>query len=369
MTGMTCASCRPGSSAGSTSSTGCGPRSTCRPPRVGHSAPAGTSSWTLRHRGREQTGYRADGPGRQHPISRRADEGPDLTRRPAALATSARLSSLPLAVPVLADRHGPADPTAGGAPLAGARADDPGHRLGRLAVPPGGRDQRPARRVHHGHPGLARCARRLRLVAVWSTWAAAAATSTSRSRLSSRLPARRPVPRGPGQGPPARRAAGAAGPRRQGGRSRIDPQSGHGENRIPVGELVGRRPVHRPPGEKVATDGVVLDGRSAVDARLVTGESMPVDVGPGDEVTGGLDQRDRPAGRRASRVGADTTLAADRPAGRAGADTARLRSSGSPTGCPASSCRSSSASRCSRFLACGSMTGTTWRGVTRRSPC
>ena len=69
---------------------------------------------------------------------------------------------------------------------------------------------------------------------------------------------------------------------------RVDPRpAATTEVRIPVDELaVGDRFVVRP-GEKVATDGRVVDGNSAVDASLVTGESIPVDVGPGDEVTGG----------------------------------------------------------------------------------
>ncbi|WP_335936251.1 heavy metal translocating P-type ATPase, partial [Streptomyces sp. PTD5-9] len=58
------------------------------------------------------------------------------------------------------------------------------------------------------------------------------------------------------------------------------------EVRIPVARLaVGDRFVIRP-GEKIATDGVVVEGASAVDASMLTGESVPVDVGPGDDVTG-----------------------------------------------------------------------------------
>ena len=81
------------------------------------------------------------------------------------------------------------------------------------------------------------------------------------------------------------------------------------EVRIPIDQLgVGEQFVVRP-GEKVATDGVVLNGRGTIDAALVTGESMPVDVAAGSEVTGGTING---AGRllvRATRVGADTTLA------------------------------------------------------------
>ena len=81
------------------------------------------------------------------------------------------------------------------------------------------------------------------------------------------------------------------------------------EVRMPIDELaVGDRFVVRP-GEKVATDGVVEDGTSAIDASLLTGESVPVEVGPGDAVTGATVNA---AGRlvvRATRVGADTALA------------------------------------------------------------
>jgi P-type Cu+ transporter len=81
------------------------------------------------------------------------------------------------------------------------------------------------------------------------------------------------------------------------------------EVRIPTDQLVvGDRFVVRP-GEKVATDGIVDDGTSAIDASLLTGESVPVEVGPGDAVTGATVN----AGGRlvvvATRVGADTQLA------------------------------------------------------------
>jgi Cu+-exporting ATPase len=81
------------------------------------------------------------------------------------------------------------------------------------------------------------------------------------------------------------------------------------ETEIPIGALgVGEVFVVRP-GEKVATDGVVIDGRSAIDRSLVTGESVPVDVEVGDDVTGGTINT---AGRllvRATRIGRDTVLA------------------------------------------------------------
>ncbi|WP_419995208.1 heavy metal translocating P-type ATPase [Streptomyces boninensis] len=84
---------------------------------------------------------------------------------------------------------------------------------------------------------------------------------------------------------------------------------GGAEVRIPVAELaVGDRFVVRP-GEKIATDGTVAEGASAVDASMLTGESVPVDVAPGDAVTGATVNV---AGRlvvEATRVGADTQLA------------------------------------------------------------
>ncbi|MGA5303078.1 heavy metal translocating P-type ATPase [Nucisporomicrobium flavum] len=63
------------------------------------------------------------------------------------------------------------------------------------------------------------------------------------------------------------------------------------------------------PGEKVATDGVVVDGASALDQSLITGESVPVEVTPGDTVTGGTVNAGGRLVVRATRVGADTQLA------------------------------------------------------------
>jgi Cu+-exporting ATPase len=81
------------------------------------------------------------------------------------------------------------------------------------------------------------------------------------------------------------------------------------EVRVPVDRLaVGDRFVVRP-GEKIATDGVVVEGASAVDASMLSGESVPVDVWPGEPVTGATLNT---AGRlvvEATSVGADTRLA------------------------------------------------------------
>ena len=81
------------------------------------------------------------------------------------------------------------------------------------------------------------------------------------------------------------------------------------EVRVPVGGLaVGDRFVVRP-GEKIATDGVVEEGTSAVDASMLTGESVPVEVGPGDAVTGATVNAGGRIVVRATRVGNDTALA------------------------------------------------------------
>ena len=81
------------------------------------------------------------------------------------------------------------------------------------------------------------------------------------------------------------------------------------EVRVPIADLrVGDRFVVRP-GEKIATDGVVEDGRSAIDASLLTGESVPVEVVPGDAVTGATVNAGGRLVVRATRVGADTELA------------------------------------------------------------
>jgi len=81
------------------------------------------------------------------------------------------------------------------------------------------------------------------------------------------------------------------------------------EQRIPVAQLaVGDTFVVRP-GEKVATDGVVVEGTSAIDAALLTGESVPVEVGPGDTVVGATVNAGGRVVVRATRVGSDTQLA------------------------------------------------------------
>ncbi|WUS97073.1 heavy metal translocating P-type ATPase [Streptomyces sp. NBC_00708] len=84
---------------------------------------------------------------------------------------------------------------------------------------------------------------------------------------------------------------------------------GGAEVRVPVGRLVvGDRFVVRP-GEKIATDGTVVEGGSAVDASMLTGESVPVDVGTGDQVAGATVNVSGRLVVEATRVGADTQLA------------------------------------------------------------
>ncbi|HJV99547.1 MAG TPA: heavy metal translocating P-type ATPase [Arthrobacter sp.] len=81
------------------------------------------------------------------------------------------------------------------------------------------------------------------------------------------------------------------------------------ETRIPADELqLGDVLVVRP-GEKIATDGLVIEGSSAVDASLVTGESVPVEVGPDSKVTGATINTSGRLLVRATRVGSETTLA------------------------------------------------------------
>lgn len=81
------------------------------------------------------------------------------------------------------------------------------------------------------------------------------------------------------------------------------------EERIPVDQLaVGDLFVVRP-GEKIATDGVITEGSSAVDASMLTGESVPVEVGPDDSVVGATVNAGGRIVVRATRIGSDTQLA------------------------------------------------------------
>ena len=81
------------------------------------------------------------------------------------------------------------------------------------------------------------------------------------------------------------------------------------EVRVPIGSLAVDDLFVVRPGDKVATDGIVVEGRSVVDASMLTGESLPVEVGPGDEVTGATVNAGGRVVVRATKVGVDTQLA------------------------------------------------------------
>ena len=81
------------------------------------------------------------------------------------------------------------------------------------------------------------------------------------------------------------------------------------EVRVPAAELAAGEEFVVRPGEKIAADGIVASGHSAVDTSLLTGEPVPAEVGPGDLVTGGCLSASGRLVVRATRVGADTQLA------------------------------------------------------------
>ena len=81
------------------------------------------------------------------------------------------------------------------------------------------------------------------------------------------------------------------------------------EVRIPIEQLALEDIFVVRPGEKVATDGLVTEGTSAIDASMLTGESVPVEVGPGDLVVGATVNAGGRLMVRATRIGADTQLA------------------------------------------------------------
>jgi P-type Cu+ transporter len=98
---------------------------------------------------------------------------------------------------------------------------------------------------------------------------------------------------------------------------------GGAEVRVPVAELAAGEEFVVRPGEKIAADGVVTSGSSAVDTSMLTGEPVPAEAGPGDGVTGGCVNTSGMLVVRVTRVGADTQLAqiarlvADAQAGKA----------------------------------------------------
>ena len=90
---------------------------------------------------------------------------------------------------------------------------------------------------------------------------------------------------------------------------RTDKQGVTKQVQVPVEDLMPDDLFLVRPGEKIATDGVVVEGTSAVDASLLTGESVPVEVHPGDAVTGATVNTSGSLTVRATRVGTETTLA------------------------------------------------------------
>ena len=93
------------------------------------------------------------------------------------------------------------------------------------------------------------------------------------------------------------------------------------------------------PGEKVPVDGVVVEGSSAVDESMITGEPMPVEKRPGDQVTGGTVNGTGAFVMRAERVGSDTLLAQIVRMVARGAALARADSAAGRRGRRAGSCR------------------------------
>ena len=81
------------------------------------------------------------------------------------------------------------------------------------------------------------------------------------------------------------------------------------EIEVPTAEIIAGDIVVLRPGDKIAVDGEVLSGSTSVDEALVTGESLPVDKNPGDQVIGGSINRSGAVTFRATKVGADTALA------------------------------------------------------------
>ena len=152
-------------------------------------------------------------------------------------------------------------------------------------------------------------------------------------RRRHRLPARRALRRGPRQAPLRRRAAGAARARRQGRRRAAATAPSVRRARSAgswsaTGSSCGRAR-RSPPTASSST------APPPWTRRMLTGEPVPVEVGPGDAVIGATVNAGGRLVVRATRVGADTPLAPDRPAGRARRRPARRRCSGWPTGSPA----------------------------------
>jgi P-type Cu+ transporter len=126
------------------------------------------------------------------------------------------------------------------------------------------------------------------------------------------------------------------------------------EGDVPLDQVVPGDRLRVRPGEKVPVDGVVLDGKSAVEEAMITGESVPAEKAPGDKVTGATVNTTGTFVMRAERVGGDTLLAQIVQMV-AEAQRCVRRSRLLPTPSPPGSCRVSSpppccASSCGRYL-------------------
>ena len=175
------------------------------------------------------------------------------------------------------------------------RPRDPGGPLGRVAVPPRGAGERPAWRGDDGHADLARRLRRLAVVRLRR------APRRLRGRLSrgrvwhhGRDP-RRPIPRGARQAPSGRRGGRAARARRQGRR-----RARRGRHRAARRDRGASAPATASSSVRARRwrrTGSSRTGASAVDQSLLTGESMPVEKQPGDDVVGATRERRGPTGR------------------------------------------------------------------------
>ena len=249
----------------------------------------------------ESAGYRAALP---------TDAGPTPTPHadPAAALRFRLLVSAVLTLPVLALAMIPPLQFDGWEWVSLA-ARDARRALGRLAVPPGGIRERAPRRRDDGHAHLDRDPRRVGLVSdrASSLPESARPRSTSRSpRSSSSL-----ILLGRYLEARAKRRAGAAlrALLELGAKDVAVVGPDGEERRVPVEELrVGDLFVVRP-GEKVATDGVSRRARRRSTRRSLTGESVPVEVGPGDEAIGATVNVSGRLVVRATRVGADTAVA------------------------------------------------------------
>ena len=167
-------------------------------------------------------------------------------------------------------------------------------RLPLVAVGAAVRRRRRARHADGVQPARRRVPATTRSTSRSPRWSPSSCSPAGTSRPGpSAAPARR-CGRWPNSAPGTSRCCGPA----------PAPSAGSRSSELAVGDLFVVRP-----GEKIATDGIVVEGSSAVDASMLTGESVPVEVGLGDAVAGATVNASGRLVVRASRVGADTQLA------------------------------------------------------------